>query len=300
MIPEFPQFKKLELGDKESVETFTSKFVPYSDFNFVSLWSWNIKDEMRLSVLNDNIIVHFTNYLNGQLFYSFLGKNKINETVATLLDFSVKEEITPKLFLVPEDVVQAIDRKKFKVEDDVDNFDYVFDLVQISKYVGSQFMKKRNKIKQLLGQFPSLKVEIIDIKNKDVEEKILKLDEFWLEKKMQKDSDFKIKNELIATQRFFKSNFVNILGTGIFIDDELIGYSIFSTETSGYAISHFCKADTKYIGIYDFLMRENAKILVEKGYFFLNYEQDLGLPGLRESKKSFMSKYLKKFTVGFA
>ena len=47
MLPEFPQFKKLELSDKEEVEKFTSKFPPYSDFNFVSMWSWDIKGEMR-------------------------------------------------------------------------------------------------------------------------------------------------------------------------------------------------------------------------------------------------------------
>jgi len=48
MIPEFPQFKNLELTDKIDVEKFTSKFPPYSDFNFVSMWSWDIKGEMRM------------------------------------------------------------------------------------------------------------------------------------------------------------------------------------------------------------------------------------------------------------
>ena len=76
-------------------------------------------------------------------------------------------------------------------------------------------------------------------------------------------------------------------------------YAIFSLVHQNYAISHFTKADTHFIGIYDFLMRESAKILIAKGSLFMNYEQDLGFPGLRESKKSFMSKYLKKFTIGF-
>ena len=88
MIPEFPQFKKLELSDKKDVEKFTSLFAPYSDFNFASLWSWNIKDEMRLSVLNGNLVVHFTNYLTEELFYSFLGDKKINETAETTISVS--------------------------------------------------------------------------------------------------------------------------------------------------------------------------------------------------------------------
>lgn len=43
MLPEFPQFKNLELSDEEEIERHTHKFLPYSDFNFVSMWSWDIK-----------------------------------------------------------------------------------------------------------------------------------------------------------------------------------------------------------------------------------------------------------------
>lgn len=86
MIPEFPEFKKLELSDKKDIEQFTSKFPPYSDFNFVSMWSWDIKGEMRVSQLNDNLVVRFTDYLTGEPFYSFLGNNKVNDTAEKLLE----------------------------------------------------------------------------------------------------------------------------------------------------------------------------------------------------------------------
>lgn len=73
MIPEFPQFKVLELSDKGDIEVFTKKFPPYSDFNFVSMWSWDIKGDMRISQLNDNLVVRFTDYLTGNPFFSFFG-----------------------------------------------------------------------------------------------------------------------------------------------------------------------------------------------------------------------------------
>ena len=52
MLPTFPEFKPLELSDKNDVENFTSKFPPYSDFNFVSMWCWDIKEEMRISLFD--------------------------------------------------------------------------------------------------------------------------------------------------------------------------------------------------------------------------------------------------------
>ena len=70
MIPEFPEFKKLELSDKEEVEKITSKFPPYSDFNFVSMWSWNIENKIWISQLYGNLVVHFTDYLTDGTFLS--------------------------------------------------------------------------------------------------------------------------------------------------------------------------------------------------------------------------------------
>jgi len=48
MLPEFPKFKGIELSDKEDVEKITHKYPSYSDFNFVSMWSWDIKGEMQI------------------------------------------------------------------------------------------------------------------------------------------------------------------------------------------------------------------------------------------------------------
>src|SRR6185369_3066931 len=102
MIPQFPKFKPIELSDKEEVEGFNDKFPPYSDFNFISRWSWNLKGEMKLSILNENLVVHFTDYLSGDSFYSFLGDKKVDETASALLDFSVKKKFRSKLHLIPE------------------------------------------------------------------------------------------------------------------------------------------------------------------------------------------------------
>lgn len=73
MILKFLEFKKLELLDKKEVEKITSKFPPYSDFNFVSMWSWDVKEELRISKLNNNLVVRFADYFVGNPFFYFLG-----------------------------------------------------------------------------------------------------------------------------------------------------------------------------------------------------------------------------------
>ena len=44
MLPKFPEFKKLELNDKAVLHSVTALLPPYSDFNFTSLFSWNVND----------------------------------------------------------------------------------------------------------------------------------------------------------------------------------------------------------------------------------------------------------------
>ncbi|MFA6392496.1 MAG: phosphatidylglycerol lysyltransferase domain-containing protein [Candidatus Paceibacterota bacterium] len=301
MIPEFPKMKSIELSDREEVEKITKKYPPYSDFNFISMWSWDIKGEMRLSQFHGNLIVRFTDYLTGEPFYSFLGNTEVNNITQKLLDLSIKEETKPKLYLISDDVARIITHDKFRIEEDSDNFDYIFDLEEISFLKGSKFASQRNKVNKFSKKFLDIKVTKLNLKDLDIQKKILDLDEFWLKNKIKKDTNFHFKNELLSTHKFFAGNFEDSVGIGIYNKEKLIAYSISNiSNDKNFAVSHFSKADINFEGIYDYLMKENAKFLIECGCKFLNFEQDLGLPGLRNSKRSFMCRFLKKFTISFA
>ncbi|MGA9396241.1 MAG: hypothetical protein WCA83_14480 [Azonexus sp.] len=41
MIPDFPEFKPLELTDRAAIEAVVHAFPPYSDFSFTNLYAWN-------------------------------------------------------------------------------------------------------------------------------------------------------------------------------------------------------------------------------------------------------------------
>ena len=83
-LANFPNFKLLELTDCEAVLSITSKLPPYSDFNFVSIWSWNLYDKIMISQLNGNLVVKFTDYITGESFYSFIGNTEVEKTTKEL------------------------------------------------------------------------------------------------------------------------------------------------------------------------------------------------------------------------
>ncbi len=106
-----------------------------------------------------------------------------------------------------------------------------------------------------------------------------------------------IGNELKAIYNSLNINPKNICAIGVFQQDNLIAYSINEILNSNYAIAHFYKA-VMYNGLFDYLMEESSKFLLKFGSKSFNFEQDLGIQGLRKSKLSFKpSSFLKKYTV---
>jgi hypothetical protein len=92
-----------------------------------------------------------------------------------------------------------------------------------------------------------------------------------------------------------------LVGAGIFADDILVAVSILEVVDNQYAFTHFEKADmTNFPGIGSFLNQQVANLLASRGIQYINIEQDLGIAGLRMSKRSyFPCGYLRKFSVSY-
>jgi hypothetical protein len=91
MIPQFPEFKKLELSDREEIEALTQRYPLYSDFEFTSLYAWDTKEKIQISYLHQNIAIQFTDYTSGDFFYTFIGNHEVNDTAQKLLELSKKK-----------------------------------------------------------------------------------------------------------------------------------------------------------------------------------------------------------------
>ncbi len=294
MIPEFPQFKSLELSDKKDVEKFTSQFPPYSDFNFVSMWCWDIQGAMRISQLNNNLVVRFTDYLTGEPFFSFLGNNMVNETVETLLEFSKKEGLNAQLKLVPEDSISNLDKNRFTIEEDPNHFDYMISVSTLKEYDTPETKSRKKEVKSFLSKF-NPEVKILNLFDSTTRKDILQL----LTERL-KYNENTLENELLAISRLMTVHEELVfLPVGIFIDSKLVGYFFSEILGNKFTTAHFWKANIAISQhIYAYLMQETAKILHTHGCELMNIEQDLGIENLRKWKKSYNSKiFLKKYIV---
>jgi len=163
MLPQFPKFKELELSDAEDVQRYTARYAPFSDFNFACLWSWNIDSSVRQSELNGNLVVRLGDYVNGEVFYSFLGDSRVNDTVEALIDLSCRENLQPRLQLVPEVAACQLDPDRFAITEDDRHADYILMVDRLCTYQGARLASKRNEVRKFLRLCPQTRFETLDL-----------------------------------------------------------------------------------------------------------------------------------------
>ncbi|MBP6866469.1 MAG: DUF2156 domain-containing protein [Candidatus Pacebacteria bacterium] len=296
MIPEFPKFKKLELSDRSRVEQITNKFPPHSDFNFISMWSWDTKGEVGVSCLYGNLVVKFTDYLTGDPFFSFLGENSVEDTINTLLTFSEDKYKKSHLKYISEDLIKLhVSKDVFDIQDDIASHDYVYEVEHLANMHNWPKHSSGKNIRQFLKEFNDYNVkhfELADAPKKDC----LDLFKRWAQNREATNSEL---NELKAAERLFKSNISELKVVALYLKDKIVGFTVYEIVATGYAVSHFAKADkSHHKSIGDVLNWEEAKILSTQGVKYFNWEEDLGIEGLRKFKEKYKPAFLlKKYKV---
>lgn len=302
MISAFPAFKPISVRDKYEILRHTLGQLPYSDFNFTSLISWNTEDNTELAEMNGNLIIRIDDYLTHKPVYAFFGNQQVTESIEKLLDFieQTGESEQATLQLVPEFCVQEHNQNEEETNvisvEDRNNFDYIYSTLDLSKNKGRNYETIRNQINRFNRKFAdTTTVRELNLRNKTDAAAVLKLVEKWNDHKNKKNQA-----ENKAIQNFIAyADHAVLINTGVFVENTLAAFCFNEPLTHSYALAHFAKADTQYAGIYSKLAVENAKKLYEHGYEFLNYEQDLGIDSLRHAKlqmrpHSFLKKYLLK------
>lgn len=294
MQPEFPSFAPLRLSDQAYFSDFVRRFPPYSDFDFASLWSWNVTDSVEWCVHRGNLVVSLGDYTTGKPLLSMLGDSQVNDAVEDLLSFLAARHRAPCLSLIPETTAARVDITRFQVEPDIDSFDYVYDVDNHVGYTGPEFANHRRRVRTFAKRYGAHEARLLKCGDPITTREIEGL---W--KRWEEHAAHPLPAEFAACRRFLSvADRFDCLATGIYLDGRLVAFDITALDGRQCGNLLFTKGDLELKGIYSVLRHEVAKRLRQVGCRQINFEQDLGLPGLRLSKRSFRPvAYLKKFRV---
>lgn len=282
MIEEYPNYSDLNVSHSDMVQKFTSGFDPYSDFNFLSLFAWNINHTTAISTLNDNLVIVLPHYITGKPIMSILGTNKIHESIDILLRH------TTGLRLVPAVVKESLNgHPGLLFTRDIDNYDYIYDLNDHAVLNGGKYKGLRKTLNKFIRTYGSaVHVQKLDLsKTSKIVELIDVYNQWYVERRKVEDE---VINERKAIQRILEAgSHFNLECYEILVNDTLAGFSINEVLPNKYATCHFQKCLLSYDGIDVFLTNYVAKELLKSGCKYINWEQDLGIEGLKTLKQGY-------------
>lgn len=296
MIPQYPKFTKLKKSHAKEIQEFTAQFPCYSDFNFTSLYTWNVDGETEVSYLNNNLVIRLKAYEENRHMYSLMGTTNIDQSLQELLT------ITPIIELIPEITVETLKQPtKLQIIPDRDNFDYVLDVEKLAKLSGKKLAKKRQMANKARRKYSSINLAPIPGNIKEVQAVVNNQLKTWSQAKLTHDADLEENLEdlsLAVNRTFDLLNKIKIDCLGLYLDNHIAAFFIVEQVSSDYAIAHYMSADLSFMHVYEVLFQEVGKYLAQTSCKYLNTEQDVGVGYIRKAKSLWAPiSMLKKYTV---
>jgi hypothetical protein len=288
-------FSRLSKKSKPAIEAITRQHAPYSDFNFTSLYCWNTDGSAEYAVIGDCLIVRMPDYTTGKKVLSILGGDEPGRVMNELLCES------DELRFVPHATIDALPpTHRFQITEDHIHHDYIYDLKHLALLQGRSYATVRSKVNQFKSLHPSYTTEVFEMLTDALSTEIREVTNAWLRGQPEDDGD---ESESLAIDRFLAhANQFAFLGVGLRVEGELIGFSINEILDDGaYAICHLQKVIKTYKNSDALLTHYSSQVLYERGCKMINWEQDLGIAGLRKLKRSYRPvELLKKYKVSKA
>ncbi len=280
-------FAPVLLGDKKTIlPLLLAEDLCFCEYNFANLFMWGDIYATRWLLQEGRLWLY-----NGQddLMLMPVGEPLGLPELLQTSDCLRRAGKSGNFVLVDADFVQDNSGLKdhFAVVQDLANGDYIYLSQKLVDLQGNKLHKKRNLISQFLSLHPghvSRKLQPADLGS------CLELAEKWCRLRTCDSLDFD--HETSALKRaLLNFDELELQGSCVEVDGDLAAFTIYSRLNSNMADVHFEKFDPEIKGIGQVINWETAKALAG-AYKYINREQDLGLEGLRQAKRSYDPEYI--------
>ena len=286
--PKFPQFKSVELEDKDFLSGWFQKYpVPLNEYSFSTLFSWRAYGGYEWSIWGNFLFVLYNSPVHPEqaAFWCPCGEGDLLKAFEIQFEYLKKNKNikNPVIKLVTEKYLRNINLSEvsyMKAIDDT-NSDYIYDTEEFINLKGRKYAKKRNLIKQFTtlynAEFKDLTPDLID--------DCLKFQEMWCKTKSCIDFPDLVYEDIAIKESLENFELFKLKGAVAFADNQIAGFTVGKVLTPDMAVIHFEKADTNFKGAYQYIAREFSKYF--SNYKYINREQDMGDENLRQSKQSY-------------
>jgi uncharacterized protein len=182
---------------------------------------------------------------------------------------------------------------RIQVEEAREQWDYLYSLPDLIELSGNKFHNKKNLLNQFKKKYRfsyhSIEPSLIHT--------VLSMQEDWCAwRDCESVETLASENQVIKRVLQAWEDLSGIMGAAIFVDEKPRAFTVAQALKEDTLLIHFEKGLPEYTGIYQAI---NQMFLEHnKGFAFVNREQDLGDEGLRKAKLSYNpTGYVRKYRV---
>ncbi|MCC8016253.1 MAG: phosphatidylglycerol lysyltransferase domain-containing protein [Clostridiales bacterium] len=245
------------------------------EYTFGNVYLWHVAYRTK--------IAHFKGFLicrwgkDNDISYSLpIGNGDFKEAVNEIIKDAENLGVKAKIYGVTQSYKEMLNEffpGKFDYFYDDGNNDYIYRAEDLANLSGKKYHSKRNHITNFKKDNPNWSFEEIDENNIS---ECIDLHTNWIEEKDENDSDYSLEFEAVLTG-FENYEKLGLTGGLIRVNSKPIAYTYGEKLSDKCFVTHFEKAPASIQGAYAIINQEFAKILLKRGYEFINREEDLGI-----------------------
>lgn len=287
-------------GDYDRLFPYTSAFGEGScQHSPVTLYTLREKYGDTVCIQDGTLYIRREKLCTGEMSVCLfpLGGGELRHSVERLLDDAHRRGTRLRFFTVTERAAQALGEAfpgRFSYEENRDYAEYIYRAERLAEMSGPELAKKRNNLRRFYRSCPgALRTEALD--GAHLPDIYAFLDE-WMAQNME-DHDAQALERERKSIEMQLSHFetFRLRGVVVYIDEKLCGFAYGTPLSEQMFDGLVMKGDRGIRQLGVLLYQEAARCC---GCVWLNAEEDLGIPGLRESKLSYRpERLLKKYVV---
>lgn len=183
------------------------------------------------------------------------------------------------LYPIPQEWIRSFAPRMIQIGFREADDDYIYRQTKLANYPGRHLDSKRNLVKQLTNQHQVNSIDFSDQK--------LEAEEILAEWQSEQESDPNLTDYLPCKEAIHLFSHLNLHGRIVYVDQKPAAFALGEWRTKECYVVHFTKALRSIKGLYQYLYQDLAKS-IEGRATWINLEQDLGIPSLRDSKHSYL------------
>ena len=302
-------FHPLTLCDREAMQAVTLPAGRRNcNYTFTNLVGWKFLFGTEVCVLENEVVLRYT--FNGRRAYMVCTSEALSlKLIDALLDDSngnltlmgLEDSQVAQLSIFNYPRNATLSQREFSITSEPvrNQYDYIYRRTDLATLRGRHLNAKRNHIHRFRAEHPDFEYRPL---TPEFFDECRRLTATWQEEKKQTPNQNDNKIEIIdAEHRVMETIFSNwdalgMIGGSILVDGRMVAFTYGSAVTTDTFDVCVEKAYRHVEGAFAIINQQFAEHLPEQ-YIYLNREEDMGIPGLRQAKLSYHPEILLTYNV---